>query len=414
MERDRLPDYALFDDYRYSQRIAVVVRWFLIATWLFFHNYRPNLDEIHFIINNGLALTLAALNGYVHWRIWKGRPITRRYVLALSIVDLSVITAGIGVSSRFDNTFFVLYYPALLGLSLVFSSRRLSFTVVTLLALTYVGLSVSLEPGVRYSGGEEKQLIMRIATMFGVVVAGNLMTRIERDRRREAVEAERLQSERNLELQRRAQEAELAAQAERDRIARDIHDGVAQSMYALSLNLETCADLAAREQSPLHDQLQRLVPLAKNTLLETRHYSHDLKPLLAGHTDVVAAAENQIKEFQMVANTPAKLSVDGEPREVSVGVATGLCRIMQEALANVLKHAHASTVNVELTFEAGRIQMSVEDDGSGFQPDDVKSGYGLENMRRRTNDLGGGFELFSVPGKGARVSVTLPVQVAEG
>ena len=414
MERDRLPDYALFDDHRYSQRIAVVVRWFLIVTWLFLHNYRPDINELSFIINNALAIGLGAVNGYVHWRIWKGRPITRRYVLALSVLDLAAITTGIGVTSRFDNTFFVLYYPALLGLALVFTSRRLSFTVVVLVAVAYAALSISMNPGVSYSDKEERTLVVRIASMFAVIAAGNLMTRIERNRRREAVEAERLQSERNLELQRRAQEAELAAQAERDRIARDIHDGVAQSMYALSLNLETCADLAAREQSPLHDQLQRLVPLAKNTLLETRHYIHDLKPLLAGHTDVVAAAENQIKEFQMVANTPTKLSVVGEPSEVSVGVATGLYRILQEALANVLKHARASAVNVALTFEPSQVKMSVEDDGAGFQPGDVRSGYGLENMRRRTTDLGGGFELFSVPGKGARVSVTLPVQEAEG
>lgn len=103
------------------------VRWFLIATGLFLHNYRPDVD-VTFVINNALAISLGLLNGYVHWRILKGRPVTRRYVLALSLMDLSAITAGIGVSSRFDNTFFILYYPALLGLALVFSSRRLTFT----------------------------------------------------------------------------------------------------------------------------------------------------------------------------------------------------------------------------------------------------------------------------------------------
>ena len=126
MDTRNLPDYAEFDDYVYTQRIAVLVRWFLIVTWLVLQNTRPNLDEGFFFINNALALTLAALNGYVHWRILKGRPITSGYVLALSLMDLSVITVGIGVSSRFGNHFVVLYYPALLALSLVFSSRRLS------------------------------------------------------------------------------------------------------------------------------------------------------------------------------------------------------------------------------------------------------------------------------------------------
>ena len=72
------------------------------------------------------------------------------------------------------------------------------------------------------------------------------MVRLETSRRREAVEAERARAQENLELQKKAQEAALAAQEERARIAREIHDGVAQSMYALSLSLETCADLAER------------------------------------------------------------------------------------------------------------------------------------------------------------------------
>ena len=178
-----------------------------------------------------------------------------------------------------------------MGLSLVFSSRRLSFAAVTLVAIAYGVVSITLDPGVSYSLKEEKVLVVRIASMYAVVVAANLMTRIERGRRREAVDAERVQAERNLELQRRTQVAELAAAEERHRIAREIHDGVAQSMYALSLNLETAADMAEREPGALRERLRKLVPLAKQTLLEIRHYIYDLKPLLSGETDLGAVAE---------------------------------------------------------------------------------------------------------------------------
>ena len=412
MEEKSLPTYAVFDDYHYSQRIGVVVRWFVLTAWLFLINYRPDVGTTLFILDS-MGVALAVLNGYVHWRIWKGRPITRRYVFALSAMDLSVITAGIGFTTRFENTFFVFYYPALLGLALVFSSRRLSFSVVTLVAVAYAAVSIGLEPGVSYADREEKVLVVRIVSMFGVMAAANLMARIERTRRREAVEAERRQSERNLELQRTAQEAELAAQKERDRIAREIHDGVAQSMYALSLNLETCAELADQEQGPLRERLQMLVPLAKNTLLETRHYIYDLKPLLSGESDLVATMENQVREFRMVAGTPVQLSVEGEPCQLSVPVATGLYRILQEALANVLKHARATTVSVGLTFEPDGVRMSVEDDGVGFHTDGAKPGYGLDNMRQRAQELGGGFELSSAPGEGTHVSVTLPAKEVE-
>ena len=410
MANEQLPDYAVFDDYRYSQRIAVVVRWFVLIAWLFSLNYRTGEGAATLVTLNGMGAALIALNGYVHWRLRQGRPITRGYVVALSVMDLGIITAGIGVTSGFENRFFVFYYPALLGLSLVFSSRRLSFSIFALVAVTYAALSITLGPGVSYDAGDDKTLIVRIASMFAVVAAGNLMTRIERTRRREAVEAERVQSKRNLDLQQRAQEAETAAQAERERIAREIHDGIAQSIYALNLSLETAADLAEQEEGPLGDRLRSLVPLAKRTLLETRYYMYDLKPLLSGEGDLVGMADNQAKEFQTVVGTKVHLSVEGEPSKVSAAVAMGFYRILQEAFANILKHAQASSVSMSLTFEPACVTLSVEDDGVGFSADGVGHGYGLENMRQRAEELGGTYELSSVPGRGTRVSVVLPSQ----
>jgi len=208
------------------------------------------------------------------------------------------------------------------------------------------------------------------------------------------------------------QQAELAAREERTRIAREIHDGIAQAMYALSLNLETCADLAEREKGPLRERLRGLVPLARQTLLETRHYIHDLGPLLSGERDLAAVAENLVGEFAAIAGIPAHLTAQGDPPEVSVGVATGLYRIIQESLANVLKHARASEVNVALSFGDRDVRLVVQDDGAGFEPDAARHGYGLENMRQRAEELGGSLEISSAPGTGTRVSVSLPAQEA--
>ena len=413
MEDKERPSYAVFDDHRYSQQVVVLVRWFVLGAWLFVINYIPDVGRT-LVILDSMGGALAVLNGYVHWRIWRGRPIPAGYVLALSVMDLAIITAGIGATTRFGNTFFVFYYPALLGLSLVFSSRRLSFGVATVVTVSYVTLSYALEPGVDHSIGEDKTMIVRVVAMFAVVAAGNLLTRIERRRRRQAADAERAQSERNLQLQRKAMEAEMAAQAERHRIGRDIHDGIAQSIYALSLNLETCAELAERESSPLHEHLQKLVPLAKETLLETRHYIYDLKPLLSGDSDLSTLAASQVKEFRTVAGIPAELSTDGEPSGVSVAVATGLYRVLQESLANVLKHARASRVDVALAFENDAVGLTVRDDGVGFRPDGVTPGHGLQNMRHRAEELGGRFDISSSPGDGTSISVKLPNQEVQG
>ena len=180
MEDRSVPTYAVFDDYRYYVRISVVVRWFLLAVWFLLHNTRvPEIDST-FYANNGLAGALAVLNGYANWRLWRGRPITLGHAIGLSAGDLLFITAGIFTTTGFGNTFFVLYYPALLAMALVFPSRRLSFGAVTLMAATYAILSIVTEPGVSLAAMQEKVLIIRVATMFAVVAAANLMHGVER------------------------------------------------------------------------------------------------------------------------------------------------------------------------------------------------------------------------------------------
>ena len=368
----------------------------------------PGLMTLANDIMDGMAFVLAIVNGYLHWRIYKGRPITREYAIALSFMDLAIITTGLAVTGRFDNTFFVFYYPALLGISLVFPSRSLSFAVVSAVAAAYATISLRMAPGIDISENDEKTLAVRIVTMFAVVTAVNLMTRIERARRIEAVGAERLRASENLDLQKKAQEAEVAALEERSRIASEIHDGVAQSMYMLSLNLETCAELSEREDGDLPKRLKELVPLAKQTLLETRHYIYDLKPVLSGERGLVEMAENQAKEFQTVTGIPAELSAHGEPRAVSSAAGAGLYRILQEALANVFKHSNATAVEIGLTFDSDRVQLTVQDDGNGFKAEATDRGYGLDNMRQRARELGGTCKILSTPGEGTSVTLTLP------
>lgn len=356
-----------------------------------------------------MVLALAALNAYLHWRILTGRSLTWHIVLSASAADLVLITLGILITNGFRNTFFVLYYPGLLGLSLVAFSWHLRFAVAIAVAAVYTAMSFVLPNGPVVEMAEEKVLAVRLASMFAVVATVNLMIGVERKRRREAVAAERAQAKRNLELQHKAQEAELAAQEERGRIAREIHDGIAQSIYALSLNLETCADLAERDDRSVGEQIRRLVPLSKQTLLEIRYYIYDQKPLLAGEKDLEVIAENQVKEFRIVAGAKVNLSTEGQPREVSLAVASGLYRILQEPLGNVLKHSRASEVDVALTYEPDRVRVSVTDNGVGVDTDNLRTGFGLENIRHRAEELRGSFEISGALGAGTRVGVALPV-----
>jgi signal transduction histidine kinase len=245
--------------------------------------------------------------------------------------------------------------------------------------------------------------------MVGVMVAGD--RREERESRKATDLVEAIASQIAIGIHNTIlaqQQAELAAQEERRYIAREIHDGIAQSIYMLSLHLETCADLAARQRHELQERLEKLVALSKETLLEVRHYIFDLKPYLAGEKGMVSMVESQVREFDRVAAIPATLNAVGEERSVAVPIATCLYRVTQEALANAFKHAHGSRIVVHLEFLSDGVRLRVQDDGQGVDPATVVSGHGLQNMRRRSEELGGTFSLNSTPGSGTEVAIWLP------
>ena len=269
-------------------------------------------------------------------------------------------------------------------------------------------MAFTIEPTLISDMEQEKWLVVRILTMVGIVVAGALITGWERGRRQEVVAAERRRAEENLQLERRAQQAELAAVEERSRIAREIHDGIAQSIYMLSLNLETSVDLARRDREDLKDRLDGLVNLSKETLLEVRYYIFDLKPYLAGEKGLVSMVDNQVREFKSVSGVATSLEARGDERQVPVPVATCLYRVTQEALSNALKHAHASEVNLRMEFTSDGVKFIVRDDGQGFDATSVVSGHGLNNMRERSEELGGTFSLETARGAGTEVVIWLP------
>lgn len=406
-----VPGYAVFEDYRSSQRIAVLVRWVVLVSWLVLVNLRT--DEPALPALNAMGGALFILNAYVHWRILKGRPVTWSYVLLLSLMDLSIITAGIMITSRFENTFFVFYYPALLGVALIFR-RRVSFPIVTLVAGVYVGMAVGMDPGLDTSvlfDGDEKKLAVRVVSMFAVVAAANLMTRLERERRREAVDAERARMEENIRLQRRAEEAEREIQRERIRISQEIHDGAAQSAYVLSLGLETSYQLA-EENSELRDRLNALHTQSRQALWELR-YPINLGPLFEGKR-LGQILEDHLDNFRAITSIPTALSINGQERDLSLVRTQRVYSVAHNALTNAYKYARASKVTVELTYQGQAITLSIRDDGMGLDTAALSSssGHGIRNMRRTAEELEGSLDISSSPGEGTMVMLTLPLPEA--
>jgi signal transduction histidine kinase len=204
-----------------------------------------------------------------------------------------------------------------------------------------------------------------------------------------------------------AQREELATQAERARIAREIHDGMAQSLYMLSLGLEACADAAEAREGELGRRLAALVGVSKQALWEARRYIFDLTPPDAGEHSLVAMLQNLTREFETVSRVPTILTVEGAARPVPSEDAAALYRIGQEALANVFKHADARHAVVTLAYLPDAVRLTVADDGRGL-PVERRNGYGLGNMRRRAEDAGGALRIESVPGGGTTVCAEVP------
>ncbi|MEO6887812.1 MAG: ATP-binding protein [Ktedonobacteraceae bacterium] len=237
------------------------------------------------------------------------------------------------------------------------------------------------------------------------------------------------------------QTAELAASAERGRIAREMHDGVAQLVYMLSLNTETCSALAhrladatpedAQTLAPLTDRLDKLVTISKQALWETRLYMFTLKPLISGSTTLTEMLTNQAREFETISGLPARLEVEGEEQGTHgdqrlsrkrAQVGTAIFRITQEALTNAYKHAGASQVLVRLHYLPRAIEVEIRDDGKGLNllpPSDdltatserqrIYSGHGLRGMRERAEELDGTFDVRQLPEGGACVYTCIPV-----
>jgi len=238
------------------------------------------------------------------------------------------------------------------------------------------------------------------------------------------------------------QTVELAAAAERGRIARDIHDGVAQLVYMLSLNTETCAALAHRivEASeeeedkeviePLAERLDKLVTISKQALWETRHYMFTLKPLISGASTLTQMLTNQLHEFETISGLPVQLEVEGEEEALNgdqrtmrkiAQVGTAIFRITQEALTNAYKHADATELQVHLRYLPHSIEVEICDNGKGLSTSEYRhdlsldgerqriySGHGIRGMRERAEELDGTFEVRQRTTGGVSVRASLP------
>jgi len=202
----------------------------------------------------------------------------------------------------------------------------------------------------------------------------------------------------------------LAVVEERNRLARDLHDSVNQSLYGLTLSAEAAArHLAAGQIDTVVDQLRELRETAQHALQEMRLLIFELRPPVLEQEGLAASLRARLQAVEGRVGLATTLVVEGDGR-LPPQVESELDRITQEALNNALKHAQAHRIDVQLRQGDGLVALEIADDGVGFDPGatDSRGGFGLRGMAERAARLGGRLAVESWPGGGTRIRVEVP------
>jgi two-component system, NarL family, sensor histidine kinase DegS len=206
-----------------------------------------------------------------------------------------------------------------------------------------------------------------------------------------------------------------AQETERQRLARQIHDGPAQSMTNLILQAEICERLFDLDPAQARVELGNLKNAVNAAFQKVRDFILTLRPMMLDDLGLVPTLKQYVQDFEEKTKLSANMTVVGHETRLASYSEVTLFRVVQELLTNVQKHAHAAHVQVLLDFQDTVVVASVEDDGSGFDMNELKSaalqrkGLGLSTMQERAELLGGQVQIDSRIGRGTRVRIEIPV-----
>jgi signal transduction histidine kinase len=307
------------------------------------------------------------------------RVLRRNLILLGTISLLAMLAAWFG-----SNLFIVRQVKALAG-----ASRRLAAG------------EMSARTGLQYESGELGQLAK---TFDEMAIA---LEQRQAERERAEMELKRSQELfRNL-----SAHLQLVREEERTRIARKIHDDLGQALTALKIDLSWLDKKLANKQDLIGEKLQSMVTLINETVETVHNVSADLRPGILDDFGLPAALEWQAEEFQKRTGMECRTSVPASEFDLNKEKSTNLYRIVQESLTNVIRHANATKVEINLHEEDGKLVLEVVDNGKGITQaaiSDSKS-FGLIGIKERVHSLGGKVYIAGAPNEGTRLMVRIPI-----
>lgn len=213
----------------------------------------------------------------------------------------------------------------------------------------------------------------------------------------------------------RLEPIEAALARERSRIAQEIHDGLSQQLTGIVLELEACHRLVRTDPPQAEARLLKAIRVARTALADVRNYMFSLRTPSPSQMGLIPSLERLTSDFEQRNAIPTRLRVFGTIKELTPRAEEALLRVAQEALTNIGKHAQAKKVELSLRFGPSALELSVIDDGSGFDAETVLNrtrrgaGLGIPGMQERLKEMGGHLVVESSPGSGTRLIAVLPL-----
>ncbi len=211
---------------------------------------------------------------------------------------------------------------------------------------------------------------------------------------------------------------QLAVADERERIARDLHDGIIQGIYGVALSLEDVPELMTVDPDEAGLRVDRAIDSLNVAIREIRNFILGLRSELLHGADIVAGLATLAQEFSLSGQAEVDLDLSIDPAvtaKLPIGHRVQLLQMAREGLSNAARHARAGRIELSLSADDHILELRVTDDGVGFDPDVVTSAghLGLDNLRARSAALGGEMTIESSKGAGSRLTVRIPITLEE-
>jgi signal transduction histidine kinase len=257
-----------------------------------------------------------------------------------------------------------------------------------------------------------EELEQRVQERTAELIQMNLQLSREIETRKK-IEEELQESREN--LRKLSEYLQTAREEDRTRIAQEIHDELGMGLSTMKMDLIWMANRIPREFQDLIGETNGITERIDGAIQNVRRICSDLRPTILDHFGLGAAIEWQAGEFQKRTGITCTCTVDPKAAVTQGDLVSALFRILQEALTNILRYAHATSANISLRCREGRISLTVKDNGWGIRPEEVMkpNSFGLMGIRERVRFWGGDMFIKGVPGKGTLLTVTIPHSAAD-